>query len=136
MKYLGIDYGTKRVGIAVAERGGMAFPRVVLQNDGSLVDEIAKLVEREGISKIVLGESRDFSGKENPVMKHIHEFKEKITEALHIPVILFPEVLSSREAARIQGDNDMNDASAAAIVLQSYLDRMQMEERLEEDNVL
>lgn len=125
MRYLGIDYGTKRVGIAITDAGGhMAFPRVVLPNDEALVETIADIARREDVIEIVLGESRDFAGKENPVMKRIHAFKEDLARATRVPVRFFPEVLSSREATRLQGDNEMNDASAAAIVLQSYLDCM------------
>ena len=88
------------------------------------------------IEEVVLGESRDFSGKENPLMKRIHGFKEQLSITAGVPVFLFPEVLSSREAMRLQGDNDMNDASAAAIVLQSYLERMHPREDAQEDGMV
>lgn len=125
MRYLGIDYGTKRVGVAVADaETGVAFPRAVLPNDERLIPELVELIQRETVKEVVLGESRDFDGRENPLMKRIHEFRQRLAEASGVSVTLFPEVLSSREAMRLQGDNDMNDASAAAIVLQSYLERV------------
>jgi putative Holliday junction resolvase len=125
MRYLGIDYGTKRVGVAIADaQTGIAFPRAVFPNTERLVSDLVELVRSEVIEEVVLGESRDFSGKENSLMRQIHAFKKQLAEETGVPVVLFPEVLSSREAMRLQGDNEMNDASAAAIVLQSYLERI------------
>ncbi len=125
MKYLGIDYGTKRVGIATSDaEGRMAFPLQVVPHTKKLTETIASICRDEGVGSIVLGESHDFDGKPNPIMKAIGSFAETLKEATGLPVEFMPEVLSSREAARVTGTGKSNDASAAAIVLQSYLDRM------------
>ena len=61
MKYLCIDYGTKRVGIATSDDGGtMAFPLRVLLNSRSLVANVAKICRDEHINTIVMGESLNF----------------------------------------------------------------------------
>ena len=65
-----------------------------------------------------------FQNAHNPIMKEISIFTEAIKGVTKLPVEFMNEVLSSREAMHLQGDNDQNDASAAAIVLQSYLDRI------------
>lgn len=125
MRYLGIDYGTKRIGLALSDiEGRMAFPHGVLSNDPDAIFKISELCTRESVQTIVIGESRDYQNRENPIMQKIHPFREVLREATDVPVEFFPEVLSSMEAMRIQGDNAHNDASAAAIVLQSYLDRI------------
>ncbi len=124
MKILGIDYGSKRIGIAISdENQKMAFPKKVLLNDEKLFDNLKSLIEEEGILKVVLGESKDFKMQDNPIMKEIKKFKNKLEEKFNLEIILHPEVLSSHQAAKMLGEaNEMLDASAATIILQSYLD--------------
>ena len=122
MKYLGIDFGTKRVGLATAEDGGMAFPLRVIQNTRTLIVDIAALCAKEGIGTVVIGKSQNNKNEPNPLMKKITPFAEELKTQTGLPVVFMNETFSSREAMHIQGDNDMNDASAATIVLQSYLD--------------
>lgn len=124
MKYLGIDYGTKRVGLATSDdEGSMAFPLRVIPNSKQLISDILELCKEEGVGAIVVGESHNFANKPNPLMLRITPFVEKLKHATGLPVSFMPEVLSSQEAARVTGTNETNDASAAAIVLQSYLDQ-------------
>ena len=68
MKYLGIDFGMKRVGIAVSnEEGTIAFPRVILKNDESLVADILKIIEAEKVGAIVIGDTKALSGEPTPI---------------------------------------------------------------------
>ncbi len=125
MKYLSIDYGTKRVGLATSDDSGvMAFPLRVLLNSRSLCAHIAKICRDEHIDVIVMGESLNFQNKHNSIMSEILPFVEKLKNESGLPVVYMNEVLSSQEAMHLQGDNSENDASAAAIVLQSYLDKI------------
>lgn len=136
MKYLGIDYGTKRVGVAISDEGGiLAFPRGVYENSPLLMEKLLHMIHDEHVEVIVLGESNNYQGKPNPIMKDIHLFRESIESESGLRVVLEPEVLSSRQAMHIQGDNDMNDASAAAIVLQGYLDRLNGPRDIDEDEL-
>ena len=131
MKYLGIDYGEKNVGIAVSDDGGnLAFAKTVLRNDKNLPENVLRICEEEKIEAIVLGESLDFAGKPNPIMKDILNFKGKLVGAFShsenapkIPIYLEPEFLTSAEAERLQGKTNKLDASAAALILKSYLDK-------------
>jgi putative Holliday junction resolvase len=121
---MGVDYGKKRVGIAVSDENGiLAFPRGVYENTPLLVEKLAQIITEDRIDVVVLGESKNYHGAPNPIMKDIVIFRELMEKETGLRVVLEPEVLSSREAMHIQGDNEMNDASAAAIVLQGYLDR-------------
>ncbi|OGG40399.1 hypothetical protein A3A21_03210 [Candidatus Jorgensenbacteria bacterium RIFCSPLOWO2_01_FULL_45_25b] len=123
MKFLGIDYGKKRVGIAVSnDDGTMAFPRVVLQNNTYLIGQILGLAKGVGSSEIVLGLSLDNKGAPNIIMKEIEKFKRALKHA-GLAVHYEEEFYTSAEAARIQGKEAGNDASAAALILQSFLDR-------------
>lgn len=124
MKLLGIDYGTKRVGVATSsEDENFAFPKVVLKNTNSLIEEVKKICEEENVAGVVIGESRDLDGTPNPLMKDIKIFMERLKEEIDLPLYLEPEFLTSHQAQKIQGKNDMLDASAAAIILQSFLDK-------------
>ncbi len=123
MRYLGIDYGTKRVGVAVSDASGsFAMPLSVIFNSEDLMDEIDYICTEQNIEEIVVGDSKDYSGKENEIMKEITPFVKNLEEKTNLPVRLHPEFLTSREAEQIQGKNEMHDASAAALILKSYLD--------------
>lgn len=125
-RLLGIDYGTKRVGIAVSDEDGrMAFPKTVLQNDTYLLGSITELCEEEKVQSIVLGESRDYKNNPNPLLDGIILFKERLARATGLSVYLEPEFMTSAQAAHIQGKKADIDASAAALILQSFLDREQ-----------
>ncbi len=126
MRLLGIDYGTKRVGIAISDAdAGFAIPTTVIKNQGDiqkLLKEVRELAEKNAIKEIVIGESKDFKGKDNSIMSESLEFK-KVLEQLGFIVHMEPEFLTSFQAEKIQGKNDMLDASAAAIILQSFIDK-------------
>lgn len=124
MRYLGIDFGSKRVGLAVSdETGQMAFPHAVIANDEKLIAEIDKIIEKEKIGEIVLGESKNFAGEPNKIMTEVEKFKKILTEKIKLKVNFESEFMTSQQAERIQGKNEMLDASAAAIILQSFLDK-------------
>jgi putative Holliday junction resolvase len=123
MKYLGIDYGSKRVGVAISDDDGVfAFPHAVIARTGAL-EAIAVLCKERTITGIVIGESNNFQGTANPIQEDIQKFATALTEKTKLPVILEPEYYTSAEASRLQGENGMHDASAAALILKSYLDK-------------
>ncbi len=123
MKYLGIDYGTKRIGIAVSDDGGsFAFPKAVIENAQAL-ESIALLCKEEGVGAIVIGESVASNGETNDLMKAVNNFKEKLAAATNLPIFFEREDYSSVEAHRYQTAAGSRDDSAAAIILQRYLDK-------------
>ena len=124
MKTLGIDFGTKKLGLSISDEGGrIAFPLVVLRHDKKLFAEIKMVCDKEDITTIVLGESLNFAGEPNLVMEKINTFKEQLAEITGIPVVFEKEFLTSKQARNVLDSEEMNDASAAAIILQSWLDR-------------
>ncbi len=125
MKMLGIDYGTKKIGLAVSdEEGRIAFPRIVLKNDGNAMLVICDFCKKENIEGIVIGESLNFKGEKNKVMDQITPFKTLLEEKTSVPVFFESEFLSSKQARNVHDSGELNDASAAAIILQSYLDKV------------
>jgi putative Holliday junction resolvase len=122
MKILAIDYGAKRVGVASTDDSGeYALPRVVLLNDEHLLEAMTSLVREGNIERVVIGESKNLDGVHNPIFKDIQIFADILKkEGIH--VVFHPEVYTSMEADRLQGQNHMRDASAAALILKSYID--------------
>ena len=124
MRYLGIDYGTKRVGIAVSDEGGtMAFPYGIIENNKGLVGEIKAVCIREHVEHIIIGESLNYQNERNIVMEKIDEFITELRDVLALPITLEREFLSTQQARFFQTDNKHVDDSAAAIILQSYLEK-------------
>ncbi len=136
MRHLGIDYGSKRVGVAISDDGGtMAFPYKILPNDMGLLDTVHNICGTEDISAIVIGESSDLSGKPNKIMGSIEEFIKNLEAELDLPIYLQKEFMTTVEARGREGKEVNNarkvskekqysvDASAAALILQRYLDK-------------
>jgi putative Holliday junction resolvase len=124
MRYLGIDYGTKRIGVAVSDdEGRVAFPLTVVDASKDALSRIVELSKQQMVQKIVLGESRNFKNEPNAVMEDIEQFKKDLSELSGLPVVYQQEFLTSAQAAR-EGETRVEnlDASAAALILQSYLD--------------
>ena len=123
MRYLGIDFGEKRVGIAISDEDGkIAFPNAVLANDSDLMKNIVDLCMKNAVEIVVMGESRDYKGQINNIMWKIEGFKKQL-EMIGFKVVFEPEFMTSVQASQITGENKMLDASAAAIILQAYLNR-------------
>jgi putative Holliday junction resolvase len=122
-KFLGIDYGTKRIGVALSdERGTLAFPSAILDNDAKVLPKLGDMIKKENIGGIVVGESLDFKGQPNAVAADIEIFIAELGK-FGTPVRKEKEFLTSVEARRFQGSKNKVDSSAAALILQRYLDR-------------
>lgn len=127
MRYLGIDYGTKNIGLALSdELGQFAFSYGVVANSRQIVDEIKAICDKEGVEGIVMGESSNYDGSSNPVMIDAKAFAQTLGEATNLPIIYEPEFYTTREAERIIGKDANLDARAAAIILKSYLDKQKL----------
>ncbi len=133
MRYLGIDYGTKKLGLALSdEQGTMGFPHAILSNTPKIVDELCALIAKENVGCVVIGESRDLSGTHNPIAAAATSLGEELTTRAGVPVFYESEVFTSAEARRAPHKEEKSrapkrypavDASAAALILTSYLSR-------------
>jgi putative holliday junction resolvase len=125
MKLMGIDYGSKKVGIASTDESGrFALPRAIFSSDEKLADRVVEFAKENEINKVILGESRDFNNEPNTIMAKILLFKAEL-EKRGLEVVMHPEVLTTLEAAQLQGRGEMLDASAAALILKSYIDTLE-----------
>lgn len=124
MRILAIDYGSKRVGVALSdENQEYAFPKTVLTNDKKLMDSLEKIIIENDVSLIVVGDSRDYNGVPNKIMDKVVPFVEDIRLRLGLPVEMEFEFMTSQEAERLQGKNELLDASAAALILKSFIEK-------------
>lgn len=127
MKYLGIDFGTKKVGFAQSDdEGRLAFPLMISPNDAQLLKDTIELVKAMKFSTVVIGESVDQKGKPNPIAKEARAFGKKLEDACDVVIVYEKEWYSTVEARKQpgkSGDHDVDD-QAAAIVLQRYLDKV------------
>lgn len=131
MRYLGVDYGSKKIGLALSDEAGvMGFPYGIVPNTPRLIDEICALIAEENVNAVVIGESRNLAGGDNPIAKSARAFGELLALRAGMPVFFESEIFTSAEARRAP-EKEMKsraakrrvdvDASAAAIILTSYL---------------
>lgn len=133
-RYLAVDYGARRVGIAVSDPTGMIARPLETAKISSMSDAVARLVALVGEyepAAIILGRPLSMSGRESELSHLVDEFAEALRAAVDVTIIYEDERLSSSQAEqvlhahgkKIKGNKDKIDRIAAAIFLQSFLDR-------------
>ena len=134
MRYLGLDLGSRTLGIAVSETGLIASNYKTIRHEEEydrLLDEVKQLVDELKIGAIVLGFPKNMNNTIGPKGELSLEFKEKLEKIINIPVVLQDERLSTKSAldTLIKGNvsrkdrKKVVDSVAATIILQTYLDR-------------
>jgi putative Holliday junction resolvase len=139
VRALGVDYGERRIGLALSDPTGLlASPWKTVMNAGSvsraaqqLVDEARRLrAEEEGLSTIVIGLPRRLNGEATTLTGQVRQFASIITATVDVPIVLQDERLTSSEADELLARRERDwrrrkrsvDAVAAALILQDYLD--------------
>lgn len=132
MRYLAIDHGTKRTGLAICDaEEKIASPLRVVHGQKDLVQQIARIVQAEGVGAIVVGLPVNMDDSEGPQAKMVKGFAQKLGTHVDVPVHLQDERLSSFAAEeKLQASGlskskkrGLLDAIAAAEILQAFLDR-------------
>lgn len=133
MRYLGVDYGSKKIGLALSdESGAMGFPHSVVPNTPHTIEDMCALIAKENVGAVVIGESKNLAGKENPIAEAVRAFGNLIIERAGVPVFFESEIFTSAEARRAPAKEAKSrapkkhlavDASAAALILTGYLSR-------------
>lgn len=123
MRYLGIDYGSRHIGLALSDvRGTFAFPLEVIPNDSHAVENVAHVISEKKIDAIVIGDTKADSGVANQLTERCQKFAAQIGSRTTLSVSFAREAWSSFEAARYAPDEKKRDDAAAAIILQRFLD--------------
>ncbi len=131
MKYLGIDYGEKRIGIAVSDDSGIiAFPHATIENTSSTLFEIKKICDAEKAAHIIIGMPM-LIGEVSPLMRTIQRFGEALERFVEIPVAYENEIFTTKMATQGGAKKNTVDQSSAALILQSYLDRPEEEDSVQ-----
>lgn len=130
---LGIDYGRKRIGVAMSDVGRrIASPLSTIDasKNAPAVASIKSLAEKHGAGEIVVGLPRDMNGSLGPMARETMNFVEELRTSVDVPVQTWDERLTTAQAEREMISADMTrakrrqklDKVAAQIMLQSYLD--------------
>ncbi len=124
MYILGIDYGDKRVGLALAhDIAKLPQPLKTVQNDDSLMETIRSVVDKEDVGRLVVGLPRNMDGSLGAQAEACELFAKELEDALRLPVDMAEEMLSSVEAERSKQVEAFGvDAVAAATILERFLE--------------
>lgn len=133
MRTLGIDFGERRIGVAISDaEGRVATPLTTLErsSDRQALRAVARLAREEGIERLVVGEPKRLDGVPGEAAERAREFADKLSAATGLPCVLVDEALTTVEARRRLLDAGVDlrrnpgrlDAAAAQIILQELLD--------------
>jgi putative Holliday junction resolvase len=128
MSIIAIDYGGRRIGVAVSDSGTIATPHSVVKNEGEIIDKLARIASELDAETIVVGIARRAQSESGE--QKFRDFAERLRQKTCKPVVLWDEALSTTEAARQLRESGTKrrdaqreiDMHAAAVILQSYLD--------------
>ena len=135
LRILGIDYGEKRIGVAISDPLGITAQGVAVFGKGSTyaedIKEIKKIIKQyEGIDEIVVGLPKTLKGEIGPSAQKVLEFVEALKKAFKIAILAWDERLTTAQAEKTLQTAGLNskkrrsviDKTAAAYILQSYMD--------------
>ncbi|MCL5808454.1 MAG: Holliday junction resolvase RuvX [Deltaproteobacteria bacterium] len=143
MRILGLDYGSRRIGVAICDELGVTVQGVstiVRKNREADLAAIDNLVRRHGVERIVIGYPLRLDGSEGIQCEKINRFARRLEMRFSLPVIRWDETLSTKEAeellrqrgVRWEKRKEVVDRVAASIILQGYLEAAASGEK--EDN--
>lgn len=136
MRYLGLDLGSRTLGVAVSDKTGLIASslKVIRHNEeyDRLVNDVKEIVQEYEIEKIVLGLPKNMNNTIGPKGELSYKFKEMLESRIDVEVILEDERLTTKVATNVLLEHDASrkkrkqvvDSLAATIILQSYLDRI------------
>lgn len=127
MKILGIDYGLKRVGLALADTLFVASPFLTLKNDKNIFNELKNICEKENIELIVVGLPKTLRGGESEQTKLTNEFANKLKKFTNLSIEMQDERFTTKifEDYHLKKDKkkELIDQISATAILQTYLDK-------------
>jgi putative Holliday junction resolvase len=133
MRILGLDYGSRRIGVALCDELGMTaqgIATIARKNREADLGAIADLVRCHGVERVVVGYPLRLDGSEGIQCEKINRFVRRLETLLSLPVIRWDETLSTKEAEELLRERGVRrekrravvDRVAASLILQGYLD--------------
>lgn len=138
-KYLGLDYGSQRVGIAISDESKkFSFSRNYLLNDKNLFTRILDIIRNEKVEKIIIGYPINLKSEKTPQTEEVEEFSKKLTDhmssnSLKVEILYEDErftsklaqhnIISSGLNKKRRQDKGLTDSISAQIILQGFLDK-------------
>lgn len=137
-RYLGVDLGTRRIGVALSDELGLtaqALPTLEPRTEDDAVDAIRALIDRHGVREVVVGLPKNMNGTLGPAAEKALAFARRLEESGDAKVTLWDERLTSRAAERLLIEADVRrakrrralDQMAAVLILQGFLDRSRVQ---------
>lgn len=123
MKILGIDYGEKRIGLAISDESLTFARELKIFSPKVFWMKIGQLIAEEEIGKVVLGWPINMAGKETKKTQEVKGFKQELENNFGVEVDIMDERLTSVMAKHLPGGKKNIDSLAAQILLQNYLDK-------------
>ena len=122
MKILAVDYGGKWIGLAISDDDWkLAFPYKTVENNRMIFFVLNEIIKKEGIYKIIIGLPLNKQMKPTRQTAETENWVEKLIKKIDVPIDFENEIFTSKAADKLGAKNQ--HAAAAAIFLQSYLDR-------------
>ncbi|MCL5774733.1 MAG: Holliday junction resolvase RuvX [Patescibacteria group bacterium] len=123
MKILGIDYGEKRIGLAISDESRTFARELEILSPKEFWQRISSLAKEEEVERMVLGWPINMAGKETKKTREVEKFRIELEKACAVPVDVMDERLTSVMAHNLPGGKKNVDSLAAQILLQNYLDK-------------
>ena len=122
MKILGIDYGDKRIGLALADSQSIAVPYKVISYSklADFLTELKSLIETENIATIVIGLPHSLSGQANDRLQITQSFVDYLKKNISLPIITVDEQYTSKMYTKM-GITKYLDKHAATAILETWL---------------
>jgi len=130
MNYLGIDFGKKKIGIAIALQGILATRLSIIPNDKNFFAELMKIMQKHDITNVVVGipisMSGGFSDSTESALEFVSAIRNKFPDK---KIFTYDERLTTKEARKNLPSRSLDDAEAARIILQGFLDKQKNTQR-------
>ncbi len=131
-RILAIDYGEKRIGLAITDPLNIfAYPLITIENNKNFWKELEKIIKNYNVKKIILGNPIKESGAESSIFKLIKKFKEELEKKCQLPVELVDEryssviakrrIIESVPSRKKRREKGLLDKNSAAVLLEDYL---------------
>lgn len=135
---LGIDYGEKRVGVAISDLLGLTaqgLPTIECFDSEHLLNELAEIIKEKDVGRIIIGLPKNMNNSIGKKAEEVLEFAKVLESRFHMPVVTIDERLTTVRAYRVMSETKMSlrkkqmkvDMISAQLILQSYLDRNEKE---------